>query len=78
MSLHRSPHSNRQASWVTILALGLAAIASVQLIAGSTPILWLIIASAALWGLLIQASRTQDSTAIRVRHGRYRERSAHR
>jgi hypothetical protein len=78
MSLHSNPHPARHRTWLTIAAAGIAVLASVQLISGSTPIIWLLAASVALGALLAQASQAEDSTPIPVRHSHYRPRSRHR
>jgi hypothetical protein len=77
MSLHRNPHSARIGMWLTIAAMVLATIAAVQLVAGSSPLVWLLAGCVAVWALLAQASHAQDAP-IRVRSSRYGARSAYR
>jgi hypothetical protein len=76
MNLHRDRHSVNVGIWLTIAALVLAALAFVQLVAGSTPILWLLAGCVAVWALLAQASHTQDDDSIRLRSRHNRARSA--
>jgi hypothetical protein len=63
--------------WLTIAAMVLATLAAVQLLAGSTPIFWLLAGCVAVWILLAQASHTQGSS-ISVRSSRYGARSTRR
>ncbi|MFN0070321.1 MAG: hypothetical protein ACKVVP_02380 [Chloroflexota bacterium] len=78
MSLQRVPQSSKHGSWLTLLAMGVAAIAGVQLITGSAPILWLLLTCAALWMLLAQASHAEEAKSVRVRSAYHRARSARR
>ena len=77
MSLDGNSHAGKQV-WLTIAAVGLAAIAGVQLIFGSAPMVWLLAAAVALWSLLAQASHAEDSTGIRGRSSRSQARWARR
>jgi hypothetical protein len=77
MRLHRSPESGTIGMWLTIVAMVLATLAAVQLVAGSTSVIWLLAGCVAVWALLFQASHTQDRS-IRVRPSRYGARSARR
>ena len=78
MSLRSNPHHRQFGSWLTIVAMCLAALASVQLVIGAAPGIWLLAACAAVSALLAQASKTRDSTSIGVPFSRYRARSAQR
>ena len=78
MSLHRRSNTAMQGSWLAIAAMAIAALAVVQLVIGSKPIVWLLVACVALWGLLAQASRSEDSRPIRMRPSYHRSRSAGR
>ncbi|HEX3244625.1 MAG TPA: hypothetical protein VHX16_04405 [Chloroflexota bacterium] len=77
MRLDTNPHAGKQVG-LAIAAVVTAAVAGVQLISGSAPLVWLLAAAVALWGLLAQASHVQDSTAMRGRSSRSQARWARR
>ena len=67
MSLRRAPQSQHHEVWIALIAMGVAAIACVQLLTGTAPLFWLLLACGALWALLIQASHVDDAAPVRVR-----------
>lgn len=78
MSLNREPGFTGHNGWLALVAMGVAILAGVQLVSGTAPLLWLLLACGALWALLAQASRSDDPRSIRVHSGHPRRRLGRR